>query len=198
MELIIDIDKGYYELIKADVERGNDYKPYVLIANGKPCDETFTKDDMSGAYNEGYACGIRESERPKGEWILVGHNDTVNFYKCSLCGHEEHDNFTKHYNFCPNCGADMDMGGKEDVFTRKEELSKEESEWLIDFITKEVMTLDEAIDHCEKKAQELREAPLKRRMDLVELADCEQCAEEHEQLAKWLKELKGYRNEKDI
>ena len=25
---------------------------------------------------------------------------------------------------------------KEDVFTRKEELSKEESEWLIDFITK--------------------------------------------------------------
>ena len=26
---------------------------------------------------------------------------------------------------------------KEDVFTRKEELSKEESEWLIDFITKD-------------------------------------------------------------
>ena len=25
----------------------------------------------------------------------------------------------------------------EDIFTRKEELSKEESEWLIDFITKE-------------------------------------------------------------
>ena len=63
---------------------------------------------------------------------------------------------------------------------------------------KEVMALDEAIAHCEKKAQELREAPLKRRMDLVEVADCEQCAEEHEQLAKWLKELKGYRNEKDI
>lgn len=29
------------------------------------------------------------------------------------------------------------MRSKEDVFTRKEELSKEESEWLIDFITKE-------------------------------------------------------------
>lgn len=28
-------------------------------------------------------------------------------------------------------------GSSEDVFTRKEELSKEESEWLIDFITKE-------------------------------------------------------------
>ena len=28
-------------------------------------------------------------------------------------------------------------GRKEDVFTRKEKLSKEESEWLIDFITKD-------------------------------------------------------------
>ena len=33
--------------------------------------ETFTKDDMSGAYNEGYMCGSRESERPKGEWIPI-------------------------------------------------------------------------------------------------------------------------------
>ena len=63
---------------------------------------------------------------------------------------------------------------------------------------KEVMTLDEAIAHCEKKAQELREAPLRRRMDLVEVADCEQCAEEHEQLAKWLKELKDRRAEEEL
>ena len=46
-------------------------------------------------------------EIPKGGWILVGHDDTVNFYKCSICGYEEHDNFTKHYYFCPHCGADM-------------------------------------------------------------------------------------------
>ena len=56
------------------------------------------------------------------------------------------------------------------------------------------MTLDEAIAHCEQKAKELRELPLKQRMDLVELADCEQCAEEHEQLAAWLKELKVLRD----
>ena len=58
-------------------------------------------------YNHGFADAKRKFERPKGEWLLVGHNDTVNFYKCSICGYEEHDNFTKHYNFCPNCGADM-------------------------------------------------------------------------------------------
>ena len=39
MKLIIDIDKDYYELIKADVKSGNDYKPCVLIANGKPYEE---------------------------------------------------------------------------------------------------------------------------------------------------------------
>lgn len=137
-------------------------------------------------------------EPPKGEWIKGGKDATGQYFQDEFVCNKCFAVVTDKSNFCPNCGAKMDMGGKEDVFTRKEELSKEESEWLIDFITKEVMTLDEAIDHCEKKAQELREAPLKRRMDLVEVVDCEQCAEEHEQLAKWLKELKGYRNEKDI
>ena len=43
MKLIIDIDKDYYELIKIDVKSGNDYKPCVLIANGKPYKEIATK-----------------------------------------------------------------------------------------------------------------------------------------------------------
>lgn len=55
------------------------------------------------------------------------------------------------------------------------------------------MTLDEAIKHCEEKAKELREQPFKEKMNIEEVADCEECAEEHEQLAEWLKELKAYR-----
>ena len=55
------------------------------------------------------------------------------------------------------------------------------------------MTLDEAIKHCEEKAEELREQPFKEKMDIEEVADCEECAEEHEQLAEWLKELKAYK-----
>lgn len=39
------------------------------------------------------------------------------------------------------------------------------------------MTLDEAIMHCEDRAKE----------------DCSECAEEHRQLAEWLKELKSKR-----
>lgn len=42
-----------------------------------------------------------------------------------------------------------------------------------------MMTLDEAIKHCEEKS------------------DCSECGREHELLASWLKELKKYK-EKDI
>lgn len=54
------------------------------------------------------------------------------------------------------------------------------------------MELDEAIKHCEDKAKELRKE--KYRMAVIgrerEWADCLQCAEEHEQLAKWLTDYK--------
>ena len=48
------------------------------------------------------------------------------------------------------------------------------------------MNLDEAINHCREKANELRLEPLKEKLDIMETAECETCAEEHEQLAKWL------------
>ena len=36
MQLVIEIDKDYYEIIKHEVEHGHDFKPYNLIANGIP------------------------------------------------------------------------------------------------------------------------------------------------------------------
>ena len=56
-----------------------------------------------------------------------------------------------------------------------------------------MLTLDEAIKHCEEKAKEIRQQALKRRLDIEGIAECETCAQEHEQLAEWLKELKRYR-----
>ena len=58
------------------------------------------------------------------------------------------------------------------------------------------MTLDEAIKHCEEKAKELKnDAELYKRVKATEkkIADCEECAKEHEQLAEWLKELRKLR-----
>lgn len=48
------------------------------------------------------------------------------------------------------------------------------------------MTLDEAIVHCEEVAR--------KNLDKGDVK-CEKCAEQHLQLAKWLKELKGYKQE---
>lgn len=61
------------------------------------------------------------------------------------------------------------------------------------------MTLDEAIKRCEEKAKELKkdadylDAPYG--MDTSARTECLECAEEHEQLAEWLKELKARRDE---
>ena len=56
-----------------------------------------------------------------------------------------------------------------------------------------MLTLDEAIKHCEEKAEEQRERIITVLNDVCEVydPDCEKCAEEYEQLAEWLKELKG-------
>lgn len=66
------------------------------------------------------------------------------------------------------------------------------------------MTLDEAIKYCDEKAEELRleaeqlrdigeriSSPNQPYNELVR--DGLECAKEHEQLAEWLKELKGLR-----
>lgn len=69
-----------------------------------------------------------------------------------------------------------------------------------------MMNLDEAIQHCEEKAKELRtEAEQLRDIgDAISnskhpynepVKNCRECAEEYEQLAEWLMELKKLREE---
>ena len=73
----------------------------VMTIDNAPTVETFTKDDIAGAYNEGYMCGSRESEKPKGEWINTSPYDDKG--ECSLCCYLS----KKYYKFCPNCGVQM-------------------------------------------------------------------------------------------
>ena len=66
------------------------------------------------------------------------------------------------------------------------------------------MTLDEAIKHARDKAQKHRQTEKKYReihrsendesLFKEQLEDCIGCAEEHEQLAEWLEELKMYKS----
>ena len=76
------------------------------------------------------------------------------------------------------------------------------------------MTIDEAIKHTEEVAEEQEKAAKEwrenqvRKCELIPFAEmdhtheneCKKCAEEHRQLAEWLKELKVYwkREQKEI
>ena len=56
------------------------------------------------------------------------------------------------------------------------------------------MTLDETIKHAREVAEDKRaDADWKFRHGRLNADDCISCAEEHEQLAEWLEELKSYR-----
>lgn len=97
------------------------YDKLIEIIDNAPSVEGFTKEDMSGAYNEGYACGSRENKRPQGEWIVTAEdNDGVHRICCPFCSYEKGSNntdtiivtFYKFPKFCERCGASM-KGGAE-------------------------------------------------------------------------------------
>lgn len=53
-----------------------------------------------------------------------------------------------------------------------------------------MLTLDEAIKHCEEKAEEIRKANEEMPTECKLSEDLCECAREHEQLAGWLKDYK--------
>ena len=87
MKRIIDIEQDYYEIIKYNIEQGQKYKPWEIIANSIPYEE-----------------------RPQGEWIA--RNDETHY--CSNCRGDAIDGDFDEIltTFCPHCGAEM-KGGAE-------------------------------------------------------------------------------------
>ena len=55
------------------------------------------------------------------------------------------------------------------------------------------MTIEEAILHCYEKANDLKNEAEHLLKDSIDYKPCLECAKEHEQLAKWLEELKDYK-----
>ena len=81
------------------------------------------KDQIAGAYNEGFMCGNKEAEnartqgkwyRTQGKWYRTGQSfiDPNKFrnYGCSVCRYELDEHIREEPNFCPNCGAKMKGG----------------------------------------------------------------------------------------
>ena len=130
IKLIIDVDKDYYELIKQNVEHGQNYKYFEIIANGIPYKEIATKlqpncnnlqqgelNDLTKnqAYDKGFITAMKLYARPKGKWIEVQKGIIVTEYKCLFCGRTVKDDtgydVSADYPFC-HCGAKM-KGGAE-------------------------------------------------------------------------------------
>lgn len=77
MKLIIDIDEDYYEILKYEVEHGNDYKPFKIIANGTPLDDMTNGDiintlfygsDVAFHFTEDCGRSLRVNKFSKSWW----------------------------------------------------------------------------------------------------------------------------------
>lgn len=58
-------------------------------------------------YMRGYEAAEREYKRPQGMWKHIVEED--NDVECPFCGFQEDGIY---YNFCPGCGAKMQIGGE--------------------------------------------------------------------------------------
>ena len=68
--------------------------------------------DFKAGYKQAIIDGRANYSRSQGEWINPSENPEFSnrefFYDCSICGNTQMDET----NFCPNCGADMREGAK--------------------------------------------------------------------------------------
>ncbi len=52
---------------------------------------------------------VPSAERKTGKWIPMDDTDFGVYFNCSVCDYQISDRYGK-YNFCPNCGAKMEVG----------------------------------------------------------------------------------------
>ena len=130
MKLLIDVEKDYYEMIKYNVEHGQEYKPFEIIANGIPYEEgpqgelaeralaIIDRLRTDGHINNKEQGTLRRAillpERPQGEW----KEDAFSII-CPFCDMSIEDEVRWLYpddfdlNFCPNCGKKLRWKGEE-------------------------------------------------------------------------------------
>lgn len=68
-----------------------------------------TSDELKEAISIAYNALRNSTLRPKGEWkpCFGDWRKQIEGDECSACGFQHYGTSIGHYNFCPNCGADM-------------------------------------------------------------------------------------------
>lgn len=109
------LKKSFDDYIKANPNISGIFELGKIIIDNVPTVDI--KDELAGAYNEGYMCGSREAEkaRPQNKWIKIFENPFTNGYVCPFCGHKIQvtEQFLPKVTECESCGADMRKGGAE-------------------------------------------------------------------------------------
>lgn len=114
-DIIINKSKPYADILYLCDTRITDCK---RISCQTDC---FLTHDIKHAKNfihiKGADCFIEyyDENRPHGKWIFEkAGNDCTDGYICSECGRSFHTKvpYFSEFNFCPNCGAQMDKGGE--------------------------------------------------------------------------------------
>ena len=81
----------------------------LILTDGLYCDNQEDKEYSASLIDEIPTADV--VERRKGDWIVIMNEPTITFDECicSECGTVEYFNKGwKKFNFCPNCGAQMD------------------------------------------------------------------------------------------
>lgn len=106
------LKKRFDDYIKANPNISGIFELGKFIIDTAPTVDI--KDQIAGAYNEGYACGSRENTRPQGEWIVESEpdeNDNIQTI-CPFCRHSDTHSKSVIVSYCWNCGAKMKGGTK--------------------------------------------------------------------------------------
>lgn len=63
-------------------------------------------------YEAGYSAGLKDAERPQGEWL----HESILDYRCSICNSFPLDrgDYPELSAYCPHCGAKMEVQNEED------------------------------------------------------------------------------------
>ena len=92
MQIVIDIDDSYYEILKHDVEHGLDFRPCKIIVDGKPLQEAKWQKKR-----------VEETDNIITEWQIA---------QCSNCKRWHTTPYMYYfyeYKYCPFCGAKMEV-----------------------------------------------------------------------------------------